>query len=69
MTYKRAGEVAVGDVMLLMPTADAEQLSEAVVVSKQTVTNTGLFAPLTMSGSIVVNGVAASAHRWAWECD
>lgn len=61
--YKRAGEVAVGDVMLRMDSADARQLSEAVVVATRTAVNTGLFAPLTTGGTIIVNGVAASVHR------
>jgi hypothetical protein len=61
--YKCAGEVAVGDVMLRMSATDAQHLVEAVVVASHTTVNSGLFAPLTTGGAIIVNGVAASVHR------
>jgi hypothetical protein len=61
--YKRAGDVTVGDVMLLMGPADTQQLLEAVIVTTRTTVNSGMFAPLPTSGTIIVNGLVASVHR------
>jgi len=61
--YKRAGHVAQGDVMWVMASHDNIRLVPAVVASTKTVRMAGLFAPLTLSGSIVVNDIAASVHR------
>lgn len=60
---KRAAEVVVGDVMWVRTTPGDEALTEAAVVAKATVLNNGLYAPLTLGGTILVNGVAASVHR------
>lgn len=61
VTYKRAGEVAPGDIMWVA--TGQQDMAEAVVVAADTVTNTGLYAPLTLGGTIMVNNVAASVHR------
>jgi hypothetical protein len=42
-----------------------ELLAAAEVVSSRVVVSRGLYAPLTLSGSIIINNVAASVHRYA----
>jgi len=61
-TYKRAGQVVVGDT-LWMSVAGAPKLVPASVIRTHIVSNTGLYAPMTLSGSIIVNNIAASVHR------
>jgi hypothetical protein len=63
-TYERAEEVKPGDTVWLLANPKDTQLTPARVVSTRRVTNIGLYAPLTLSGSIIVNNVAASVHRW-----
>lgn len=60
--YKRAGKVVVGDT-LWMSVPGCSQLVPAVVTKVHSVANTGLYAPITVSGSIIVNDIAASVHR------
>lgn len=60
--YKRAGQVVVGDT-LWMSVPGVSQLVPARVTNTQTVINNGLYAPMTLSGSIIVNNIAASVHR------
>jgi len=68
-TYKRAGDIAPGDVMWAAAAAvEGASLTPATVISSRTVTNTGLYAPLTLGGSIIVNGMAASVHRYSTPC-
>lgn len=66
-TFKRAADVDEGDVMLWVR-PDSETTIEVVVAAKRVVYNTGLYAPLTLSGTIIVNGLAASVHRYARHC-
>jgi len=67
--YTRAGAVQPGDVMWVLASAEdgsrgqSGALEEAVVESRHVVVSRGLYAPLTLSGTIIVNGVAASVHR------
>lgn len=61
-TYKRAGSVVVGET-LWMVVPGAFQLVPATVTDTRVVTNAGLYAPMTLSGSIIVNNIAASVHR------
>lgn len=55
-----------GDTMWVVEPAavGGAPLVPAQVVETRTVVNTGLYAPLTLGGSIIVNGMAASVHRW-----
>lgn len=62
-TYKRIGEVVPGDVLWVASRASPHLVSAAVVDVRR-VSNVGLYAPLTLGGSVLVNGVAASVHRW-----
>jgi 2C-methyl-D-erythritol 2,4-cyclodiphosphate synthase len=62
-TYKRIGEVSPGDVMWVAHSAASASLAPATVVDVGRVAKEGLYAPLTLGGSILVNGVAASVHR------
>lgn len=63
-SYKRAGDISVGETMLTMTRRSGEQpLVQAVVVATRVVRNTGLFAPLTTGGTVIVDGVVASVHR------
>jgi hypothetical protein len=41
----------------------AFQLVPATVTDTRVVTNAGIYAPMTLSGSIIVNNIAASVHR------
>lgn len=61
--YKRAGQVAPGDVMWVVASQDNTTMTPTVVFSTKTVRMAGLYAPLTLSGSIIVNDIAASVHR------
>lgn len=62
--YRRAGQVSVGDIMLILSEGpQGNFLTRAQVVDKLTVRNKGLYAPLTPSGTIIVDGVVASVHR------
>lgn len=67
--YRRAGAVQIGDTMWVVAGAEdglrgqSDELEEAVVESRHVVVGRGLYAPFTLSGTIIVNGVAASVHR------
>ncbi|KAI8462767.1 MAG: hint module-domain-containing protein [Monoraphidium minutum] len=65
MTYAR--DVAAGDVMLVVALAGGG-LARASVVRASEVMRAGLFNPYTLGGSIVVDGVLASAHS-GWLVD
>ena len=43
--------------------ADSQMLVPAQVTTVTEVSKVGLYAPLTLSGSIIVNNIAASVHR------
>jgi hypothetical protein len=62
-TYKRIGEVAPGDVLWVAASTTSSSLVSATVVDVSGVASVGMFAPLTLGGSILVDGVAASVHR------
>jgi hypothetical protein len=62
-TYKRAGRIVPGDVVWVLASTSDTAMLPATVIAAETVVNTGLYAPLTLSGSIVVGNVAASVHR------
>lgn len=72
MTYAR--NVKQGDLLLVLPgdlslaTGDLEGLQIAQVIRTEAVVRRGLFNPYTMGGSIVVDGVLASAHS-SWLID
>jgi hypothetical protein len=71
--HKRASDVAVGDVMwaaapAAMHPAAGQQLAAFTVCSTERVTLEGLYNPYTLSGTILVNGVAASSHSY-WFAD
>jgi hypothetical protein len=55
-----AAEISVGDI-LVQSNVDSEQV-HAAVTKIALVKNTGLYMPLTPSGTIVVNGISASAY-------
>lgn len=60
---KRAGDVVLGDSVLVLAGPQHQQLVAAVVAGSRLVVSTGLYAPLTRGGTIVVDGVVASVHR------
>jgi hypothetical protein len=62
-TYKRSGEVAPGDIMWVATSASSSSLVAASVAGVRRVVKEGVYAPLTLGGSILVNGVTASVHR------
>ena len=55
-----AGEVEVGDCLY---TRDGNDLMEQKVVSKQVVTEVGIYAPMTANARIIVNDVLASCNN------
>lgn len=68
-----AGDVRPGDAVLALPSADSAGgagagLRVSKVLRASTVSRRGLYNPYTMGGSIVVDGVLASAHS-AWLVD
>eukprot|EP00562_Extubocellulus_spinifer_P008147 CAMPEP_0178502694 /NCGR_PEP_ID=MMETSP0696-20121128/17641_1 /TAXON_ID=265572 /ORGANISM="Extubocellulus spinifer, Strain CCMP396" /LENGTH=651 /DNA_ID=CAMNT_0020131769 /DNA_START=77 /DNA_END=2032 /DNA_ORIENTATION=- len=60
-TPKLATDVSVGDSLLLSPSNVLAAVKSIVVVSKR-----GEYAPITRSGTVVVNGVLASSHTTEW---
>ena len=60
-----AKDVAVGDVLSYF---DGAAFKASPVKSTKETTKSGLFNPYTLSGSIVVDGVAASCHS-SWILD
>nr|PNR26589.1 hypothetical protein PHYPA_030070 [Physcomitrium patens] len=62
ITYKRAQDVRVGDMMWAQASTHAAELSPYLVTDISTVEKQGLYNPFTLGGTIIVNGVAASAH-------
>jgi hypothetical protein len=61
--YKRIGGVVPGDIMWVAHSGANSHLVPAEVMDVRHVSNTGLYAPLTLGGSVLANGVAASVHR------
>ncbi|KAG0565218.1 hypothetical protein KC19_8G174400 [Ceratodon purpureus] len=61
ISYKRARDVRVGDMMWAQASKHAE-LSLYLVTDISTVVKQGLYNPYTLGGTIIVNGVVASAH-------
>ncbi|KAF8375515.1 hypothetical protein PRIPAC_81944 [Pristionchus pacificus] len=57
-----ADQVRAGDCLYTMWTID-RQMHEVRVVRASKVTETGIYAPMTNSGRIIVNGVHASCHN------
>ena len=55
-----AGEVEIGDCLY---TRDGNYLMEQAVVSKQVVTEVGIYAPMTANAKILVNDVLASCNN------
>jgi len=55
-----AGEVEVGDCLY---TRDGNYLVEQEVISKQVVTEVGIYAPMTSNAKILVNDVLASCNN------
>ena len=55
-----AGEVEVGDCLYAR---DGNYLMEQAVVSKQVVTEVGIYAPMTANARIIVNDVLASCNN------
>lgn len=52
----------VGDIMWAQASTHAAELSPYLVTDISTVEKQGLYNPFTLGGTIIVNGVAASAH-------
>lgn len=69
---KYAAAVSVGDTMMVLPPSagaaqhsSPAQLTAATVCGVERVALQGLYAPFTLGGSIIVDGVVASSHsRW-----
>lgn len=59
-TMKRARDVVPGDLLLTLARGGAASAEEVASVTR--VTKAGLFAPVTASGTVVVDGVVASAY-------
>lgn len=59
--YARAAAVKAGDLVLVLP-AGADSATPVAVEAVASVTRAGLFAPVTTSGVIVVDGVVASTY-------
>ena len=55
-----AEEVEVGDCLY---TRDGNDLMEQKVISKQVVTEVGIYAPMTANAKIIVNDVLASCNN------
>lgn len=64
-TYKRAGAIKPGETVWLLDAQDSTKLTQARINATTVVQNTGMYAPMTLSGSIIVNNVVASVHRCA----
>jgi hypothetical protein len=62
--YMKAGEVVQGDsVLQVTTTASGEERFQCVpVTSARTIESRGIFAPLTMTGTVVVDNIAASCY-------
>lgn len=53
------------DVVWVLAGPRDKTLLPVTVASTRLVVSTGMFAPLTLSGSLIVDNVAASVHRCA----
>ncbi|XP_024534947.1 uncharacterized protein LOC9658011 [Selaginella moellendorffii] len=60
--FKRAQDVLVGDVLTASSPTNNSIMTPFPVTRISIVTKPGLYNPLTLQGTIVVNGVAASVH-------
>eukprot|EP01083_Nonionella_stella_P308169 1086100_1 len=60
-SMKRADQVEIGDVVFVMKNASFFESAEIVRI-ESTISSDGAYAPVTMSGSIVVNNVVSSCY-------
>eukprot|EP00928_Gymnodinium_smaydae_P027881 TRINITY_DN2141_c1_g1_i1.p1 TRINITY_DN2141_c1_g1~~TRINITY_DN2141_c1_g1_i1.p1 ORF type:complete len:636 (+),score=38.25 TRINITY_DN2141_c1_g1_i1:44-1951(+) len=60
--YRLARELVVGDQLLHLGSPDSESFTDAVVIAVSKVFKAGLRAPITNSGTVIVDGVLASTY-------